>query len=268
MQNHDNEAKMTIWEHLEDLRRTLLKIIFSIALSSMLALCCSREIIAFLVKPSRRVMDETGVRLNLVGPFDAFWIQFKTGLLAGAILASPLVFYFAWQFAAPALRETEKRHVVRFAFAASLLFLSGVAAAYFSIPFLLSLTSSFTIEGTENIWLLSDFISFCSLWMLICGTICQTPLVIFALAKAGLVDVRTLRNGRPYAIVLIFIVAGVFTPPEPVSQIMMAVPLVFLYEISILLAKFAEPKKGETEDDQGRGVQRKPPQGRQHGNPA
>lgn len=239
----DNESKMTIWEHLEELRKTLLKIIFTILAFSFLCLNFTEEIIQLLLTPSREIMDKLHVTLVLVGPLDAFWIKFKTGLLSACIISFPFSFYFLWQFISPALTNKERKLFYRFAIFAALLFFSAVLLAYFAIPIFLSFSSGFTIEGAENRWFLGDFIGFCAIWILTCGAISQTPLVILGLTELGILDVETLQKSRPYAIVIIFVLAGILTPPDPFTQIFMAVPLVFLFEISILIAKIRQKRR-------------------------
>ncbi|HOK04093.1 MAG TPA: twin-arginine translocase subunit TatC [Victivallales bacterium] len=232
----DNQSKMTLWEHLEELRKVLLKIIFTILCFSIITLNFSEEIIQFLLTPSRKIMEEQNVNLILTGPLDAFWVKLKTGLISGCIISFPVCFYFIWQFISPALHITEKKTFFKFAIFAGILFVIGITLAYISIPIFLSFASDFTIEGTKNQWFLSNFISFCSIWILLCGGIAQTPLIILALIKSGILEIETLRKSRRYAIVIIFIISAILTPPDPLTQIFLALPLVILYEISIFIA--------------------------------
>jgi sec-independent protein translocase protein TatC len=243
MENKEDEKRLTLWEHLEELRWTIFKILAVLGLFMALSMYFVDDILALIIAPSRPVLERMNAKLNLSGPFDAFFIKFKTGLFCGLVFAFPFIFYFLWKFAEPGLKEKEKSGFMSFLLWGTVLFNGGVAAGYFSIPFLISAASDFSVAGTENIWLLSDFISFITFWMIICGAICELPLLMFILTKIGILTPEGLKKGRPYAIVAIFVAAAVLTPPDPLSQIIVAIPLLILYEIGVFFAKFARPQK-------------------------
>jgi sec-independent protein translocase protein TatC len=236
------EKKMTLWEHLEELRWTLFRMLGTVAFFMACSFFFIDKLIEFFIGPSRPLLVKIGVRLNQSGPFDAFMIKLKTGFLSGFIIALPFSLYFLWQFIAPALNEKEKKGVVWFLFWGTLLFNIGAGLGYFSFPLLISLSAGFSISGVENIWLLSDFLNFVIFWILTCGAIFEMPLLVFILVKVGILTPEILKKSRRYAIVVIFITAAILTPPDAISQLIMAIPLLFLYEISIFFAKFAKPK--------------------------
>ncbi|HEX6335197.1 MAG TPA: twin-arginine translocase subunit TatC, partial [Flavisolibacter sp.] len=158
----------------------------------------------------------------------------------GLIIAFPYVFYQFWKFVRPALRKEELQKTSGVIFWVSVLFFTGVGFGYFVVaPYALNFFFNFKLDETvENIWTINSYIDMMLPIVLGSGLAFQLPLVIFFLAKIGIVTAVYLRRVRKYSVVIIFIIAGVITPgPDVISQLAVAVPLLLLYEVSILLAR-------------------------------
>lgn len=187
------------------------------------------------------------VRLQTLAPAEAFTAYMKIGFIAGLILTCPWVFYQIWMFVAAGLYPNE-RHYVRTAvpFSAGLFIVGSLFFLFIIAPLSLKFFLSFgDVVGVSSNWTLQRYISFITILMLVFGIAFQTPIAIFILVRTGLVGLPTLRRVRKYALLVIFIVAAVATPPDVISQVSLAIPLYGLYELGMLLALFAEKKAKE-----------------------
>ena len=165
-------------------------------------------------------------------------------ILAGIFVASPVILYQTWLFVAPALYSHEKRYAIPFVIFSTLLFLGGAAFGYFVVfDYGFKFFMGFATDFIKPAPTLKEYLSFCSILLLTFGLTFELPLFILFLAKLGIVDAGMLSRNRRYVIVGIFVVAAIFTPPDVVTQVMMAAPLLILYEVSILLAKIVVKKK-------------------------
>ncbi|MBN2136844.1 MAG: twin-arginine translocase subunit TatC [Sedimentisphaerales bacterium] len=190
-----------------------------------------------------------GARLQTLAPADGFVSYMKISLIAGLILSSPWVFYQLWMFVAAGLFAHERRYVttaIPFSvglFVAGALFFLFIVAPL-ALKFLIGFNSKFL--GVNSYFTFQNYISFVTLLMLVFGVAFQTPIAIFILTKSGLVSVDTLCRIRKYVILGVFVVAAVATPPDVISQITLAIPLYFLYELGILLSRFGGRKKEDS----------------------
>lgn len=237
--------KLPFTSHLEELRSRLIK--SGLAVIAGFAACygVSERLFAFLVRPLERALPEGG-HLAMLRVQEAFLTYLKIALLAGVFLASPVILYQAWKFVAPGLYPKEKRYVWPFVGAATFFFFTGAAFAYwvvfpFGFQFLLAYAKG-AIQATISI---EAYLGFATRLLLAFGLVFELPVVVFFLARMGLLTHHTLARTRGYALVVIFIVAAVLTPPDVFTQLLMAAPLYILYEISILVARFAgrEPEE-------------------------
>lgn len=235
--------------HLEELRRRIVNCAIIIGLTFAVTYHFSGPIFAFVAAPIAKSLPP-GSQLTMIDLTEAFMVEMKISILAAIICSSPLLFYQVWKFIAPALHQNERKYVWQFVFAATLFFLFGATFCYllvlpWSYEFFLSYaTPQSPMPGvpiTANISL-SSALSMAMHLTLAMGAVFELPVIVYFLARMGLVTHRTLSKGRGIAIVVIFIVAAVLTPPDVISQMMMAVPLIILYEISILIARFFGPK--------------------------
>ena len=185
-------------------------------------------------------------RLIILSPASGFVSYIKIALIAGLLLSSPWVFYQIWMFVAAGLYPHEKRYVhTAVPFSAALF----VAGALFFLFVIAKITLKFFMIFNEGVldarsnFTFSDYISFITMLMLVFGVAFQTPIAIFFLNRTGLVSIEALRRSRKFVLLSIFIIAAMATPPDPVSQVTLAIPLYFLFELGILLSLYAERSK-------------------------
>lgn len=239
-----DEKKLPLTAHLQELRKRLILSFVAIGLGFLLCYAYSQTLFDLLAAPLLKVMPAGG-SLIFTGVAEAFFTYMKVGLIAGLILASPFVLYQIWAFVAPGLYRHERKYVVPFVLLGSLFFGLGIFFGYFvALPvgfrFLLGYATGF-IKPVPD---MKEYLSFSIKFLLAFGLVFEFPVVLLLLAKIGVVDAKGLARKRRYAILLIFIFAAVFTPPDLISQVMMALPLVGLYELSILLARLFPKKAG------------------------
>lgn len=234
--------KLPFTAHLEELRLRLIK--SAVAVIAGFALCYgfSEPLFAFLVRPLAAALPQ-GSHLAMLRVQEGFLTYLKIALLAGVFLASPVILYQAWKFVAPGLYPQERRYVWPFVGTATFFFLAGASFAYwvvfpFGFRFLLAYANG-PIQASISI---DAYLGFATRLLLAFGIVFELPVVVFFLAKMSLITYRPLVKGRGYALVVIFVVAAVLTPPDVFTQILMAVPLYLLYEISIVVARVFGPK--------------------------
>lgn len=175
-----------------------------------------------------------------VGFGEAFLTSIKVGFIAGFIVAFPYVFYEFWRFIRPGLYPKERKAARGVVFVCSTLFLTGVLFGYFMVaPFAISFLTSFTIPGVQNIPMLNSLITYMVMFTLPTGLVFELPVVVYFLARIGLITPEVMREYRKHSIVGILIVAAIITPPDVASQLLVAGPLYVLYEVSIFVARRA-----------------------------
>jgi sec-independent protein translocase protein TatC len=244
--------KVPITEHLVDLRRRLVRSAFAVLIGFGLCYSFSESLVRFLTQPMVNALGTNG-KFVYLGPAEAFMVHMKVSLVAGLFLVMPYIFYQFWLFLAPGLFKHERKLIWPTVLAATLLFLTGSSFAYFVVfpfgfKFFASYTTSYLIFQPH----LDAYVSFAWKLLFVFGLIFELPLVSFMLSKIGLVNYKMLKRSRRYAIVGIFIVAAVFTPPDVMSQMLMAVPMLFLFEISIWVSYFfGKRPEPAVEDDTG-----------------
>lgn len=242
---------MTFWDHLDELRSTLVRVALTTIVAMVASYALSDTIRDLLIQPfvlaSAKIGPGAG-SLILFRPTEGFIVQLKIALFAGLVLASPLNFWHLWRFVAPGLHASERRLALPFVGAATVLFLGGVAFGYRMLGYTTAFFLDFGTPVISNQWSLSAFIGFVTQMLVAFGLVFELPLVVFVLAKLGLVTQHTLRRYRRHSIVGIMVVAAVLTPPDPVSQVIMAIPLYVLYELSVLVCVLVlrdPPKSGD-----------------------
>ena len=179
------------------------------------------------------------VRLRIVytNPVEAFSIKLKVAFLGGVVFAVPFVAWLIWRFVRPALQPHERR-VVRLACMLSVfLFVVGGVFGYCFLPVGIPALMHFGMTGVEQIWPFDDYIGFCTKLVLAFGLAFQMPLLLGVLGRLGVVRSEDLKRARPYAVVLILVLAALLTPPDVLSQIALAIPLCGLYEISLIVVR-------------------------------
>ncbi|MFW5997095.1 MAG: twin-arginine translocase subunit TatC [Verrucomicrobiota bacterium] len=237
---HNNDH-LDFWDHLEELRWVILKCLITLAITTMIGLLFASLLGDVLQRPLASMDIE--VELIFTAPLDAFLVRLKLALLAGIVFAIPVLLYFIWQFLAPGLYEHERRLVWVAIIAGSVFFCVGAFFAYFLLFFGLPALIRMGLAGARHLWSLQSYLSFCFRFILAFGVIFELPVIVVTLARLGLLEAKTLQKIRPYAIIGIFVVGALLTPPDPFTQIMLGLPLVLLYEGSIVMVKWAEQRK-------------------------
>jgi len=231
------DKKQTFIEHLEELRQRLIRSLIAVGIAFIICYIFSKQIFAFLMVPLKKTLPPDATMIFTSLP-EAFITYLKVAFLAGLFLASPYVLYQVWLFVAPALYSHEKRYVVPFLIFSTLFFVGGAAFGYFVVfPFGFRFFIGFATDFIRPAPKIKEYLSFCSTLLLAFGLVFELPVFIFFLSKLGVVDAKMLARSRKYAILIIFTVAALFTPPDVMTQLMMALPLLALYELSIWVAK-------------------------------
>jgi len=239
------ETTMSLGDHLEELRTRLIRALIGIVFGLVICLFFASKIIAFIEKPYIDVMGEQA-RLQTLAPADGFVSYVKIALISGLILSSPWVFYHLWLFVAAGLHHHERRYVYYAVPFSTILFVTGALFFIFVVaPITLGFLVKFNqkVLGVQSNFTFANYVSFVTMLMLVFGVAFQTPIAIFFLNRTGLVSIDSLRKSRKYVLLGIFIVAAMVTPPDVISQVTLAIPLYFLFELGILLSYFASRKE-------------------------
>jgi len=233
-----DQNKMGFLEHLEELRGRIIKSLVSIILFSIGAYFFSERLIDFISKPIPE--------LYFMSPTEAFAIRIKLSLIAGMIASVPVIFYHLWQFVVPGLFEREIKLVVPVVLASTIFFLIGATFCFLLVlPLSIKFLLGFGTEKLKPMIKIGDYVSFVSYLILAFGAVFELPVIAFFLGKLGIITPQTLIKGRRYAIVGMLILSALITPPDLFSQLMLAGPLYFLYEVSIVVVRIVQKKKSE-----------------------
>jgi len=231
----DNKIPFT--GHLEELRKRLITCFIAIGIGFVASYGFKEKLFQILMHPLVSVM-KTGETLIFTGLPEAFFTYLKVAFLSSIILASPVIIYQFWIFVAPGLYKKERRLLVPIVFLSTFFFVGGAFFGYFIVfPFGFKFFLGFATDVIKPYPSMREYLSFSSKLLLAFGLVFELPLIVTFLAKLGIVNVPFLKKNRKYAILLFFVCAAIITPPDVVTQIMMALPLMVLYEIGILGAR-------------------------------
>ena len=231
-----NDAALPITEHLSELRKRLGWIVGALALGTAVSFNQSEAIFGFLVEPVIDALPE-GTKLQAIKPTEIFFTYLKSALLAGFILSLPVFFWNIWGFIAPGLSPRERKAVVPFVFFSTLLFGGGALFGYTTVfPVIFNLLTSFDSSFAESAWTMQEVFSLTTRLFLAFGIAFELPIVVFFLSVTGILTARQLLSGTPYAVLIMFVLGAMLTPPDFVSQIMLAVPMIALYLLGVGVA--------------------------------
>ena len=243
--NDIDDSRAPLLDHLLELRRRLLMAFAALAVAFGICLYFARPIFAFLVQPLLRAGQGKLIYTQI---FEAFFVEIKVAFFAAMMLALPVIANQIWQFVAPGLYKNEKRALLPFLFATPILFLAGASMAYYvAIPvalhFLLGFQGNLGGVQQEALPAVGNYLSFVMQFLFGFGLSFLLPVLLMLLERAGIVTRKQLVGSRRYAIVGAFAIAAVLTPPDVGSQLLLAVPLVILYELALIGIWFTERRR-------------------------
>ena len=249
MATNEPESKMPFTDHLEELRRRLIICFVAVGVGFLICYFFAKQLFEILMQPLIRVMPP-GERLIFTALPEAFITYLKVALLGSIGLASPVIIYQFWRFIAPGLYERERSALLPIVMFSTFFFLGGAFFGYFVVfPFGFKFFIGFASDNIRALPSIREYLKFAAKLLFAFGFIFELPLFSFFLARLGLVNAELLRRKQKYAILLIFMLAAILTPPDIVTQVMMAGPLLLLYELSIWIAKIFGRKPLDLEDE-------------------
>jgi sec-independent protein translocase protein TatC len=239
-----DESEMSFLEHLEELRWRIIKAVIGIVIGSIVVAFFIDWIINnVLFAPATQTNPPLSI-INLT-PYGQFLLYMEVILIGGVIASIPNIIYQFWRFIEPALKPNERKYITSIVFFTTLCFLSGVVFSYYLLlPAALGFFAGFGTAIIENKIAANEYMSFIISMCLASGLVFELPMASFFLSKIGILKPSFMRKYRRHAVIIILLVAGIVTPgPDITSQVLLAVPLLILYEISILICKYSQRKK-------------------------
>ena len=237
-----DDRPLPISDHLTELRRRISWIVGAIALGTALSFNFSEEIFGFLLAPATDALGAKDSQLQAIAPTEIFFTYIKCAILSGFVLTLPVTFWHIWSFIAPGLYDSERRAIFPFVFFSTGLFAGGATFGYSVVfPVIFEFFSSWDNEWVVSARTMKEVFSLTTRLFLAFGIAFELPLFVFFLAITGIVSARRLFAGTPYAVVAMFILGALLTPPYIVSQIFLAGPMIVLYLVGVAVAWFFEP---------------------------
>ncbi len=253
---------MPLIAHLTELRTRLLRCVMTVLLVFAALFYFAQDIYALVAAPLRAYLPE-GATMIATGVASPFLTPFKLTMMVSLFLSVPVILQQIWGFIAPGLYKHEKRIAVPLLISSVVLFYAGMAFAYFVVfPIMFGFFASVTPQGVEMMTDIGQYLDFVLTLFFAFGVAFEIPIATFLLVWTGMVDVASLRKGRPYVVVGCFIVGMVLTPPDIFSQTLLAIPMWFLFEIGVLFGSVVQKEREEkanTEDLETEGDDSGPP---------
>lgn len=246
-------AEMPFLDHLEELRARLIWSLLAVGIGAVVgfALVNRFDLLGLLIRPIDAYLPSG--KLLFLSPTEPFFITLKLGVAVGVLLASPFVAHQFWAFVSPALHPHERRAIVPIFALGLVLFLGGVALAYFvTLPITVQFMMSFQVESLEPSLVIGEYLSFAVKLLLAFGLVFELPVVLLLLAAVGLVNSKMLTEKRRYAIVFMVIGASLITPADVASTLILMGPMLLLYELGIGLVRMVERRRAKREVESDR----------------
>lgn len=240
---------MPFLDHLEELRWRIIKALISVVLFTVIAFYFSDIFLQWLLKPSTEI--NAPVTLQVLKVQSIFVIKLEIALIVGVIMSIPVILYQIWSFLAPGLHQHEKKYIWPVIIFAMISFCAGGAFAYYLIiPYALDFFLNLAPENISNNIAIDFYFGFILRLIVVFGVVFELPVLSVILSRLGLITPQFLRKYRRHSIVIFFILAAILTPPDPTTQVMLAIPLVLLYEVTIIISYvFAKKRKEKLEKD-------------------
>jgi sec-independent protein translocase protein TatC len=241
------DIPMSLIGHLDEFRSRFLVSLVTVFLILLGSFIVSDDLLAIINRPYLA----TGMKLNVFNLIDGFLLRLKVSLLAGILLGFPVIIYELWKYIVPAIDRRDRTFAFFSILFAIILFYSGITLTYITLPLAIKALLSFTPTDMTNTINAMQYLNFVFIFCLAMGAVFELPIIIMILTKIGIVTPAFLVSKRKYAIVLIWVIAAIITPTvDPITQSLVALPLMFLYEISILISKFMIFRKKKAESQQ------------------
>lgn len=226
-----SETKLTILEHMNELRKRIIIIALANTITSCISYSKIELVMNYIVKLAK------DLKLIYVSPPELFLEYVKVSIYIGIILALPITIYQVWRFIKPALKKRERRYVIFSLFMGIIFFISGAAFAYIVVvPMAIKFFMSMSTQYVSPLFSINNYINFVLTLLTCFGIVFEMPLIVLVLTSLGLLKPSFLKKNRKYAILIIFILAAILTPPDVMDQFLMAVPMLLLYEISVIIS--------------------------------
>ncbi len=239
---------MPFLEHLEEFRNRIIKALAALVIGMVACLFITKPMLKILLWPTTKV--DVPMNIQVLKVQGMFMVTLEIAFFGGILIGLPVFIYQLWMFIAPGLYLKEKKYVPRILISATVLFLLGVIFAYFVIiPFALEFFIGLAPEGIETNIAIDFYIGFVVRILAVFGLIFQLPILSYFLSKLGVLKPQLMKKYRRHAIVVIFIVAAILTPPDPFTQTLLAIPLMILYEVSIIISQWVDKSKKKTSEE-------------------
>ncbi|MBW1715125.1 MAG: twin-arginine translocase subunit TatC [Deltaproteobacteria bacterium] len=237
------DEKQPFLAHLDELRKRLIVCAIAVGAGFIVSYIFSKQLFSFLILPLTKVLPDESTLIFTSLP-EMFIAYIKVALISGIILAVPVIFYELWMFVAPALYRTEKRYVVPFVLFSTILFVVGSLFGYFVVfPYGFKFFIGLATEDIQALPSVKQYFSFAIRLLLAFGLVFEMPVAVLFLTKIGLITPESMKKYRKYAILGSFVLSAILTPPDVATQLMMALPIISLYELSIFISKAVRRKK-------------------------
>ncbi|HKJ25531.1 MAG TPA: twin-arginine translocase subunit TatC [Myxococcota bacterium] len=237
-----DDTKLPLLEHLSELRMRIGRALAGWLAGFLVAWGFRERVFEFLLAPAIDALGGGGTKLQALAPPEIFFTYLKCAMLAGFVLALPVIFWQLWAFVAPGLYDQEKRYAVPFVAVSTTLFAGGATFGYVMVfPLVFQFFLGFNNEFVQNAWTMREVFGFTTRLYLAFGTGFEMPVVVFFLALSGLLNARQLLGGFKYAVLVCFVIGAILTPPDVISQVLLAGPLLVLYLLGVGVAFLVNP---------------------------
>jgi sec-independent protein translocase protein TatC len=232
-----NDLPQPITEHLAELRSRIFRILLAWVVAAALAWSYAEEIFGYLLAPAVQALGPGGGKLRAIAPTEIFFTYLKCALLGGFVLSLPVFFWQVWAFVAPGLYPSEKKAILPFVTVSTVLFGGGALFGYSAVfPLVFDFFTTFDSDFVQSAWTMREVFSLTTRLFLAFGIAFELPVFVFFLSVTGIVDARQLLKGTPYAVLAVFVAAAILTPPDVISQLFLAGPMIVLYLLGVGVA--------------------------------
>jgi sec-independent protein translocase protein TatC len=243
MQKERKDHDLSYFDHLEILRKKILAILAVLILFSAASFFFTGRIVELLLQP----LSSLSIPLNYFKPYEKFLVYMKIAFLMGLVLTLPFAFYQLASFVSPALKKEEKGPFITAIILVPAIFLGG---AYFAYSLIVPAAFRFFVnfgasDHIKPLWSMQGYFEILVSFLMICGFVFQAPMILLLLIKLGIFSVKTLSHYRRHIIVAIAVISGIFSPPDILSQLLVGVPLYILFELTLIIGRFLEPKRNK-----------------------